>query len=214
MKFRYQDYQVGPHKIRLRTLRDLDQYIDTGGAAEAAGISRDAFPLFGIVWTSAEVLSKLLLAESLAQKKILEIGCGMALASHLLNRLGEDITAMDIHPVTRELLDDNSRLNTSPVIPFVEGSWSDPALNLGEFDLIIGSDILYEPKHIKNLAGFLDRHLAHQGKIIIVDPDRGQSEHVITDMKALNYQVEVTDPQSVDELGIPFDGSIFRFTRA
>jgi len=46
LKYRYQDYQVGSHRIRLRTLRDLDQYTDTGGAAEAAGISREAFPLF------------------------------------------------------------------------------------------------------------------------------------------------------------------------
>lgn len=213
MKFRYQDYSIGEHRIRLRTLRDLDQYTDTNGAAESAGISRDAFPLFGIVWASAEVLANLLLTENLSDKNVLEIGCGMALASHTLNVMAVDVTAMDIHPITQELLDDNTTLNQQPIIPFVHGSWSDPGLDMGTFDLIIGSDILYEPKHVKHLADFLDRHLKAQGEIIIVDPDRGQSTNFINDMTARGFDIHISEPEFVDELGIPYDGSVFRFHR-
>lgn len=213
MKFRYQDYSMGENRIRLRTLRDLDQYTDTNGAAEAAGISRDAFPLFGIVWASAEVLATLLLTEDLSDRSVLEVGCGMALASHTLNFMNVDVTAMDIHPITRELLDDNTTLNRQPTIPFVQGSWSDPELEIGTFDLIIGSDILYEPKHIAGLGDFLDRHVSTQGEVIIVDPDRGQSEPFIHDMETRGFRTRISEPEFVDELGIPYDGSIFRFRR-
>lgn len=131
LKYRYQEYQVGRHRIRLRTLRNLDQYTDTGGAAEAAGISREAFPLFGIVWGSAEVLANLLIKEQLSHKRVLEVGCGMGLASHLINALENNITAMDIHPITQELLDDNAALNNQRPISFFQGSWSDETLQLG-----------------------------------------------------------------------------------
>lgn len=212
-KYRYQDYAIGEHKIRLRTLRDLDQYTDTNGAVEATGVSRDAFPLFGIVWTSAEVLANLLLTEPLSGKKVLEIGCGMALTSHLLNMMSIDITAMDIHPITQALLDDNTVLNKQPGIPFAQGSWSDPDLTLGKFDLVIGSDILYEPKHVNHLAGFLNRHLTDQGEVIIVDPNRGQSGEFIKDMEAFAFQTQISKAEFVDERGIPYDGYIFRFRR-
>lgn len=214
LKYRYQEYQVGRHRIRLRTLRNLDQYTQTGGAAEAAGISREAFPLFGIVWGSAEVLANLLIKEQLSHKRILEVGCGMGLASHLLNALGNDVTAMDIHPITQDLLDDNAALNNQRPISFCQGSWSDETLQLGSFDLIIGSDILYEPKHVKHLAGFLDRHLEAAGEVVIVDPDRGQSETFVMDMEKLGFLTAISQPEFIDELGIPYDGSIFRFTRS
>lgn len=214
LKYRYQEYQVGRHRIRLRTLRNLDQYTDTGGAAEAAGISREAFPLFGIVWGSAEVLANLLIKEQLSHKRVLEVGCGMGLASHLINALENNITAMDIHPITQELLDDNAALNNQRPISFFQGSWSDETLQLGSFDLIIGRDILYEPKHVRYLAGFLDRHLEASGEVVIVDPDRGQSREFVMDMKSRGFNTKISQPEFIDELGIPCDGSIFRFVRS
>ncbi len=186
LKFRYQDYQVGNLKIRLRTLRDLEQ----------------------------SVLANLLQVENLADKQVLEIGCGMALASHTLNAMGADITAMDIHPVTQELLEDNTSLNNQPPISFVQGSWSNSGLNIGQFDLIVGSDILYEPKHVQHLTDFLDRHLKGHGEIIIVDPDRGQSETFLQDMKQRGFTSTQYEPEFSDGLGIPYSGSVFRFRRA
>jgi len=138
----------------------------------------------------------------------------MGLASHLLNAMGSNITAMDIHPITQDLLDDNAALNNQRPISFVQGSWSDETLQLGSFDLIIGSDILYEPKHVRHLAGFLDRHVEASGEVVIVDPDRGQSREFVMDMEGYGFNTEISQPEFIDELGIPYDGSIFRFARS
>lgn len=210
---RYQTLDIGHLSIRLRLPADLDQFDETDGQARAAGISREAFPLFGIIWASSEVLAHLMLEESVQDRRILEIGCGMGLASHVLNALGADITALDIHPVTAEYMASNTALNDTPPVPFVAASWSDPSLELGEFDLIIGADILYEPRHIRHLPDFLSRHLAPDGEIMIVDPSRGQSEDLKKAMGIKGFHKESTALDFVDHLGVPYHGNLIRWRR-
>ena len=104
---------------------DLTQFDDDDGKAAAAGISREAFPLFGIIWASSELLAHLMLDQEIDDLRILEVGCGLGLASHVLNARGADITALDIHPITADYMCSNTALNSTPAIPFVTASWSD-----------------------------------------------------------------------------------------
>jgi predicted nicotinamide N-methyase len=154
-----------------------------------------------------------MLGFDLTNKRVLEVGCGMALVSHVLNALGADVTAMDIHPVTEELITSNATLNDAPRIPFLNASWGDDTSALGEFDLIIGSDILYEPKHIKTLAAFLDCHARAGSEVLIVDPDRGQLDEFQADMLAASFSCETFSPDFEDHLGVAYRGSIHRYSR-
>jgi hypothetical protein len=43
----------------------------------------------------------------------------------------------------------------------------------GQYELVIGSDLLYEPDDSAALAGFIARHASPAGEVWIVDPDRG-----------------------------------------
>ena len=54
LKYRYQNFQVGDHEIRLRLLRDMDQFFDPDLSAQEAGISRAAWPLFGVATVYAQ----------------------------------------------------------------------------------------------------------------------------------------------------------------
>ena len=199
-------------------LRDLSQFDDPDQSASKLGISQDAFPLFGIVWASSEVLAHYLSMGELTETsktapRILEVGCGMALASHVLNSLGHVISAMDIHPIAGDLLATNAALNRANPIPFFNASWSNPDVHLGEFDLIVGSDILYEPRHVKHLASFIDRHAAERAHVIIVDPDRGQSESFSKDMSELGFRCQSHRPPFIDHLDVSYSGDIYQFSR-
>ena len=174
-------------------------------------MSDEAFPLFGIVWPSARVLCELLLEYDVKDKHILDIGCGMALVSILLKLRGANVTAMDIHPTTGALLQVNVAQNQTAPIPFVEGSWSDEAVDLGTFDLIVASDILYEPKHVNRLAPFLSRHASRE--VLIVDPRRGQQQPFLQAMEASGFSVDSSQPDFSDQEGHPYDGIVYRFTR-
>lgn len=206
-RYRSKTYSIGDIEIRLQTPRDLGQYTD----------SDRAFPLFGIVWDSAQVLSELMLdyhmAGEIRGKRILEIGCGMALVSHLLNTLDADITALDIHPVTAGFLSRNAALNNCKPISFVNASWSDKLPDLGDFDLILGSDVLYEPRHIETLAPFLNLHARSRSEVVIVDPDRGQLEDFRKEMSEYGFTCESNRPTFLDRSTASFEGVVDRFTR-
>lgn len=210
LRYRKQTFNIGEHRIRLRIPTNLRTLTDE---IEHPGISRDAFPLIGIVWNSAEVLCRLLENEDLNGRRILEIGCGMALVSHLLNARGADISAMDIHPVTGTMLEANVKLNKSKPIPFVCASWADDVDELGEFDLIVASDVLYEPRHVNTLARFLDRHSKEHAEVLIVDPDRGQSDKLIGDMSEHGFACESFRPECLVNFDPSYECRALRFNR-
>jgi predicted nicotinamide N-methyase len=150
------------------------------------GISSAAWPIFGLLWPSgAHLAARLALRPVRADERILEVGCGLALASLVGHRRGADVTASDRHPLAESFLEENLRLNHLGPMKYRHGDWSAPELPperdsasapcvlRGQYDLIIGSDLLYERDADAALAGFVARHASPAGEVWIVDPDRG-----------------------------------------
>lgn len=214
LRFRYQTIEFGEIDIHLRTLRDNQQFVDTDDVAANLGICSAAWPMFGVVWVSGEVLAHLMSDFSIAGKRILEVGCGIGLASLVLNNRHADITATDHHPEAGTFLTENTRLNNGPSIPFVRTGWTDEESNLGDFDLIIGSDLLYEADHALLLATFINQHALPTCEVIIVDPGRGHSNRFGRQMVELGYveggQHEIVDTELLSR---PFRGRILQYSR-
>ena len=173
LRLRYQTIEFPAFDIHLRTLRDRLQFEDAEGVALALGISSATWPLFGVLWSSGRVLARLMAEREIAGLRILEIGCGIGLASLVLKRRAADITATDLHPEAAAFLTQNTVLNEDAAIPFVRAGWADPDCGLGRFDLIIGSDLLYEATQADELAAFVDRHASPVCEVVLIDPGRG-----------------------------------------
>lgn len=169
----YKTFEIGKLDIHIRMLRDTLQYHDKNGVAKKFGICSAAWPMFGVIWPSGEVLAHMMLKYDVEGKRVLEVGCGIALASMVLNQRLANITATDYHPEAEKFLDYNTALNKSPNIPFFRTGWADIENNLGVFDIIIGSDLLYERGHADMLSKFINRHAQKDCDVIIVDPGRG-----------------------------------------
>ena len=60
---------------------------------------------------------------------------------------------------------------------------------LGRFDLIIGSDILYESGHAAQLAALVLRHALPDTEVLITDPGRGNSAMLTRALVAQGYAV-------------------------
>lgn len=213
LRLRYQTLEFGDTDIHVRTLRDRQQFSDAEGAAEKLGISSATWPLFGVIWDSGEILADLMTDFEIEDKRILEVGCGIGLASLILNaRLG-DITATDHHPEAGCFLAENVKLNQGKQIPFVRTGWGDEYGMLGEFDLIIGSDLLYERDHAALLSGFIDHHANDHCEVIIIDPERGQRTRFTRNMIDLGYTHTTSQPKNIDRLERPFKGRILHYRR-
>lgn len=213
LRIRYQTIEFKGVDIHVRTLRDTLQYLDANGVAEKLGISSATWPLFGVIWPSGEVLAHHMLDYEVDGKRILEVGCGIGLASLVLNHRLADITSTDYHPEVEPFLMENVKLNTGKKIPFVRMGWCDSNINLGAFDLIIGSDLLYESDHAELLSCFIDHHANQHCDVIIVDPGRGQHGRFSKKMVSLGYAHTQNKPVDTDYLARPFKGQILSYSR-
>lgn len=213
LRIRYQTLEFGDIDIHVRSLRDNLQYSDPDGVAEELGISSATWPLFGVVWPSGQVLAHTMMDYKIDGKQILEVGCGIGLSSLLLNRRLADITSTDYHPEAGNFLRENVKLNKDPKIPFVRTSWQDAVSDLGQYDLIIGSDLLYEQEHACDLSGFINQHAKSSCEVIIVDPGRGNHARFSKKMVALGYSHSQKKPMDTAYLADPFKGQILTYLR-
>ena len=180
-------------------------------------MSESGWPLFGQVWPSARVLALAMASHAIAGKRILEIGAGLALASLVIHRRAGDVTVTDWHPLTEAFLQRNLQSNHLGPLNYQAGDWelddADGASGLGRFDLIIGSDVLYERQQPAQLARFIHQHAAPGADIIIVDPDRGNRSGFCKAMDALGYQLVMTPASRTLESGEAYKGRFLRFSR-
>lgn len=213
VRIRYQTLEIGDQDIHLCTLRDNQQFADNLGEAESYGISSAQWSLFGVVWPSSEVLANEMLTFDTKGKRILELGCGIALSSLLLNANNADVTATDIHPEAAHFLAENTRLNHNKRIPFLRTGWEEENVGLGKFDVIIGSDILYEREHIELLAAFIERHAKATCEIILVDPGRSNHAPFSKKMVELGYSHKQWKPEDRTYATGSFKGVVLNYRR-
>jgi predicted nicotinamide N-methyase len=177
---------AGAADLVIRSLLDRQQFSDPQGAAQRLGISSASWPLFGLLWPSGALLAARMATHTLPPgARILEVGCGLALASLVGHRRGADVTASDCHPLAAQFLAHNLSLNALPPMAYRHGEWAPrhalSVLNgarwIGgvqqRYDLIIGSDVLYDRDASAALAGFIVRHALPSAEVWIVDPNRG-----------------------------------------
>ncbi|MDR7025089.1 class I SAM-dependent methyltransferase [Pseudomonas peli] len=212
-RIKYSTLSIGLEDFHLCSLRDKQQFADLDGLAEKAGISSATWSLFGQLWPAGEVLAQTLSGMSVDGLRILELGCGLGLTSLVLQRLGADITASDYHPLAGEFLLRNAALNQLDPVPYQSCDWAEDYQQLGLFDLVIGSDLLYERDHPSLLAGFIDRHCNRHAAVLIVDPGRGNSARFSRHMLGHGYLQLADSLNLLDNPDAPFKGRILSYRR-
>lgn len=213
LRLSYQTVEFGKIDIHVCTLRNRQEFYDPDGAAEKAGINSTVWPLFGVIWPSSLVLAHFMNAYDVGAKRVLEVGCGMALSSLLLNKQNVDITATDYHPESRTFLKRNTLLNGDVDIAFEQANWAETNDTLGLFDLIIGSDVVYEDEHAGLLGAFIAGHAKPSCEVVIVDPGRGRKNKLSAKLEEFNFSVSQSKPEHTDYLDAEFKGYILRYNR-
>ena len=215
---------AGVDDLLIRSLFDRREFFDPHGDADRLGISSANWPMFGLPWPSGERLAARLARRPVrAGERILEIGCGLALASLVGHRRGADVTASDCHPLAESFLLENLRLNALAPLKYRHGRWSDsPPLRLeaalsvlqGRFDLVIGSDLLYEPDAGGALASFISAHVTDQGEVWIIDPDRSNRPAFNRRMASLGFLMHEERLKRLEGAGgAAFRGRLLTFRR-
>jgi predicted nicotinamide N-methyase len=198
--FTYQLKQMSVLDFEMTCIRDLDESIDTlceffGEEDQDNSLAEEYCPYFGVLWEAGIGLTQHLIKLDLKNKKILEIGCGLALPSFLVTKMGGNIIATDFHSDVPLFLELNQK-NNQIYFPYKVMNWRNEIertkTDLGLFDLVIGSDILYESQHPMQVAEALIAFLKPGGKIILSDPGRAYIQKFITSMNECGYKEHFT----------------------
>jgi len=213
-------YEIKPKEllgIKLYEIRSLDKAIDDlceklGDQFMDDALKEDYCPYFGLVWDAGMGLATYIQNMDLNGKKILEIGCGLALPSFIATLKGAQVIATDYHHDVERFLKINQETNNIN-FQYSRINWRKEEMDLGLFDLVIGSDILYESAHPDQVAKALIRNLNKSGKIILADPGRSYIQKFVTSMNQLGYK-EIFIPVSIisPKNQKPMDIFIFEFS--
>jgi predicted nicotinamide N-methyase len=127
-------------------------------------------PYWAILWRSGVALARELDNVALRGRRVVELGCGLAVPSLAAARAGAEVLATDTSAEALELVARNARENGVRV-ETAAVNWADPdeLVTRGPFDLVLAADVLYERGSVAQLLSLLPR-LAPEAWI--ADPGR------------------------------------------
>lgn len=124
------------------------------------------------VWPCAPVLAQYIwfYRDHVKGKRVLELGCGTGLPGILAALLGARVTLSDSANLSiclkhcQRNVEANGLTTTEvPVLGVTWGAFTPSIFELGPLDIILGSDILYEPKDFENVIVTVS-YLLHQNQ--------------------------------------------------
>ncbi len=201
----------GQQKYVIRALADIQQYADPDNTAADAGISSAQWSLFGQVWPAGQLLAEAMATRDIAGKRILELGCGLGLSSLVLRMRGADIVASDYHPLAEVFLAYNAALNSLESVPYRQLDWESGPRDMGQFDMIIASDVLYEARHSAMLAGLIPALAKPVCEIVISDPGRGNANTLSRKLADIGFSLVAGERQAAQRTKAP---RLFVYRRA
>lgn len=189
---------VGDITLTVETPPDLDALLDRAAADDPQAV--DAIPYYAILWPAAHGLARYLWEhrDGLAGQRVVELGCGLGLPSVLAARLGARVTATDFHRDTGVWLRHNAALN-GVELGYAALDWNDlmaagPAAGApgcGAAPLVMGSDLLYERRHIPALVCAIGALCAPGGWAVVADPGRDNLPLFVAGMEKSGWRSEL-----------------------
>jgi len=139
-----------------------------------------------VTWPTSVALARYLAApartRTVSGKQVLVIGCGAGLEAIVLAKLGAVVSVLDHIPAALQLVAHNCVRNQLDPITLHTCCWRDVRAlrRLPAYEIVIGSDVLYDAMAARGVHRVLRHVLLAQGRAFIADPLRTDSRGVDT----------------------------------
>ena len=115
-------------------------------------------PYWSVLWRSGVALARELDGEPLRGRRVVELGCGLALPSIAAARAGASVLATDASDEALELVARNAEENGVEIeTALVDWNEPRPLLERAPFDLLLAADVLYERHSVAILLELVPR---------------------------------------------------------
>ncbi len=173
-------------KIRDRELvlfrpATLDPFLE----GETFQVSR--FPFWAKLWEAAIVLADFV-ATLEPPRKVLEIGAGLGVPGLTAAAFGHEVTLTDYEEAPLEIVQRSAEANGLKV-RVARLDWLNPE-DLGEFEVILGAEVVYAGRLFQPLLDIFRRYLLPQGEIYLAH-DRERARVLVPFLKRAENEYEV-----------------------
>ena len=159
---------LGDRELVLRRPDDPESLID-----ETRFDEDEFLPYWADLWPSGIALAQHVAGLRLDGKRVVELGCGLAVPSFAAVLAGAELVlATDWASEAVDLVVVNAAANRLGVTAAVLDWASERARDLPSFDLVIAADVLYEERNALPILALLDAVVATDGEALIADPGR------------------------------------------
>jgi predicted nicotinamide N-methyase len=131
-------------------------------------------PYWAIPWPSGVSLAETLAErDDLDGKRVLELGCGLAIPSIVAARAGAEVTATDGASDAVVFAAHNLALNdVAAEVELVDWREGGELVEQAPWDLVLAADVLYLRDNVDVLLRLLPRLIEAGGEAIVADPNR------------------------------------------
>jgi predicted nicotinamide N-methyase len=174
---------VPPAMLDVVVERHADLYVarprDWGLLREQEAEQGRPPPYWAMPWPSGLALAEAVAATRLAGRRVLEVGCGLAVPSIAAARAGAGVLATDASEDAVVFAAHNLALNESGGEAAV-ASWEDLR---GPWDLVLAADVAYLQRNVEGLVRVLPQLVAPDGELWIADPDRAGARDLLAGLR-------------------------------
>jgi predicted nicotinamide N-methyase len=192
-----EEVPVGAARIPILRPRSAEDLI-----SEEDFVHDERLPYWADVWPSARVLAARVLAERGAGRSLLELGCGVGLVAVAAARAGFAVTVTDYYEDALLFARANvwRATGAEPEARLVD--WRALPGDLGRFDLVVASDVLYERPYAQLVARALALTLVRGGTALVTDPGRVAAPAFLEEAVALGLDVGEPEVHPIDANGV------------
>jgi predicted nicotinamide N-methyase len=188
---------VGGETFDMLRPRAAEDLID-----EAEFEEDERLPYWADVWPSARVLAARLLGERGAGRTLLELGCGSGVGAVAALRAGFSVTVSDYYEDALLFARANAwRLAGREPDAARLVDWRAFPDDLGYFDVVAASDVLYERPYAGLVARAYARTLARGGLGLLADPGRVFAPAFVDAARELGLEVGEPELHPVEANG-------------
>ena len=181
--------QLAGRTVRMLRPRDGDAVLDEFLAEDDP--DEDRLPFWAELWPAGVALARAIAARPLAGRRVLELGCGLGLASVTAALAGASVLAVDRSPEATAYAAVNAAgngvtLNTA-VCAFDQ---PERLLREAPWDLVLAADVLYEQRNVPVLVWLLPRLVEATGEVWLADPGRPMLSRFLAAVDAAGWRRE------------------------
>ena len=159
-------------------------------------VGDERLPYWAAIWPSSIVLAGEIAGARITamspKKRIVrtvEIGCGVGVVTTAAMKAGLDVLATDYYEPALEFTRANTCRNLSREARTRMVNWRELPPELGRFDLLLASDVLYEREYAGLLPRVFDKLLQFDGRAVIADPGRVSTPAFLYACKGAGFKV-------------------------